>query len=86
MEWGVEPDYIHFLVSLHPDNNISQLVKSFKSASTKAVIAQFPSEFRQTYWKGRSLWGRQKAIISCAGAPLATVMEYVKSQAGVEGE
>ncbi len=25
---GVEPDHIHFLVSLHPDNNISQLVKS----------------------------------------------------------
>jgi len=86
LEWGVEPDHIHFLVSLHPDNNISQLVKSFKSASTKAVIAQFPEEFRKTYWKGRSLWGRQKAIISCGGAPLAIVMEYVKNQAGVEGE
>lgn len=54
LEWGVEPDHIHFLVSLHPDNTISQLVKSFKSASTKVVIAQFPVEFRKTYWKGHS--------------------------------
>lgn len=86
MEWGVEPDHIHFLVSLHPDNNISQLVKSFKSASTKAVIDQFPNEFRATYWKGRSLWGRQKGIVSCGGAPLEIVKAYVRGQAGVDCE
>ena len=83
LEWGVEPDHIHFLVDMHPDNNISQLIKSFKSASTKAVITQFPGEFRKTYWKGRSLWGRQKGIVSCGGAPLEIVKAYVRGQAGV---
>jgi putative transposase len=68
---------------MHPDNNISQLIKSFKSASTKAVIAQFPGEFRKTYWKGRSVWGRQKGIVSCGGAPLEIVKAYVCGQAGV---
>lgn len=83
LEWGVEPDHIHFLVSLHPDNNISQLVKSFKSVSTKVVIAKFPQEFQRTYSRGRSVWGRQKGIVSCGGAPLEIVKEYVRGQAGV---
>jgi putative transposase len=83
LEWGGEPDHIHFLVSLHPDNNISQLVKSFKSVSTKAVIAKFPQDFQRTYRRGRSLWGRQKGIVSCGGAPLEIVKEYVRGQAGV---
>lgn len=82
----VEPDHIHFWVDMYPDNNIPQPVKSFKSTSTKAVIDQFPGEFRKTYWKGRSLWGRQKGMVSCGGAPLDIGFDYVRGQAGVSDE
>ena len=84
LEHGAEPDHIHFLVDLHPDNNISQLVKSWKSVSSKDVMAQFPAEYKKTYWKGRGIWGRQKAIVSCGGAPLDTIKQYVQNQAGVD--
>lgn len=82
-EWGVEPDHIHLLVDLHPDNNISQLIKSFKSVSSKAVKEKFPNEYRKTYWRGSGVWGRQKGIVSCGGAPLEIVKEYVRGQSGV---
>ena len=84
VEWGAEPDHIHFLIDLHPDNNISQLVKSLKSVSTKDIKAQFPTEYKATYWRGSGVWGRQKGIISCGGAPLDIVKQYVQNQAGVD--
>ena len=85
VEWGAEPDHIHFLIDLHPDNNISQLVKSLKSVSTKNIKTKFPAEYKQTYWRGSGVWGRQKGIVSCGGAPLDIVKQYVQNQAGVEG-
>ncbi len=79
IESGAEPDHIHLLVDLHPDNNISQLVKSLKSATSQMVQKEFPAEFARSYW-GTSLWGRQKFIVSCGGAPLEIVQQYIANQ------
>jgi putative transposase len=78
LECGSELDYIHFLVDLHPDNNISTLIKSLKSATSQMVQKEFPNDFRKTYGKGTALWGRQKGIISCGGAPLEIVKKYIQ--------
>ena len=83
LEFGAEPDHIHLLIDLHPDNNISQLIKSFKSATSKMVQSEF-SEHYARYYRRTALWGRQKFIVSCGGAPLEIVKEYVKHQAGTD--
>ena len=83
VEHGAETDLVHFLIDLHPDNNISQLIKSFKSVTSKRIHQKFPTEFRQAFYRGNALWGRQKAVISCGGAPLDTVKRYVQNQADV---
>ncbi|MGL5719872.1 MAG: IS200/IS605 family transposase [Alphaproteobacteria bacterium] len=77
LESGCELDHIHFLIDLHPDNNISILIKSMKSVTAQMILKEFPTEFRKTYKGGTSLWGRQKGIISCGGAPLETVKKYI---------
>jgi putative transposase len=77
LECGSELEHIHFLLDLHPDNNISMLIKSMKSATSQMVQKEFPAEFRKTYGKGTALWGRQKGIISCGGAPLEIVKKYI---------
>jgi putative transposase len=77
LEYGSELDHIHFLIDLHPDNNISMLIKSMKSVSSQIVQQEFPVEFRKTYGSGTSLWGRQKGISSCGGAPLEIVKNYI---------
>lgn len=79
LEGGAEADHIHLLIDLHPDNNISQLVKSLKSETSKMIQTEFESEFRAVYYK-TALWGRQKFIVSCGGAPLKSVQEYIKNQ------
>jgi putative transposase len=79
LESGAEPDQLHLLVDLHPDNNISGLVKSLKSATSQMIQLEFATEFQKTY-RGTALWGRQKFIVSCGGAPLEIIQQYIASQ------
>ena len=36
-EFGGEPDHVHLLIDLHPDNNISDLFASLKSAISRVL-------------------------------------------------
>ena len=77
---GSEPDHIHFLIDLHPDNNISQLIKSIKSVTSKTIRQEFPKRFTDFYRNKRALWGRQKFVVSVGGAPLEIVKQYIENQ------
>jgi putative transposase len=81
-EFSGEPDHVHLLVDLHPDNNISDLVASLKSASSRVIRKEFKSEIDQVYWGKAKLWHDSKCIVSCGGAPLEIVKAYVQNQSG----
>jgi putative transposase len=81
-EFNGEPDHVHLLIDLHPDNNISDLVASLKSASSRILRQQFKEEIDKVYWGKAKLWHDSKCIISCGGAPLEAVKEYIQSQSG----
>ncbi len=81
-EFNGEPDHVHLLIDLHPDNNISDLVASLKSASSRVVRQEFKAEIDKVYWGKAKLWHDSKCIVSCGGAPLDIVKEYVQSQSG----
>lgn len=81
-EFGGEPDHCHLLIDLHPDNNISVLVGSIKSATSRIVRKNHPQEVAKFYGKGKGFWHDGKCIISVGGAPLSVVKQYVKNQAG----
>ncbi|WP_414399194.1 IS200/IS605 family transposase [Synechococcus sp. B60.2] len=42
-----EPDHVHLLIDLQPDNNLSNLVSFLKSASSRILRQQF-GELRRT--------------------------------------
>jgi len=77
-----EPDHVHLLIDLHPDNNISDLVASLKSASSRVVRQEFKAEIDKVYWGRAKLWHDSKCIVSCGDAPIDIVKEYVQSQSG----
>ncbi len=78
-----ESDHIHLLIDLHPDNNISNLVSSLKSASSRIIRKKYPQEIAKFYWgKKRALWHDSKCIISCGGAPLDIIKQYIDNQSG----
>ncbi|PHM06431.1 IS200/IS605 family transposase [Nostoc sp. 'Peltigera malacea cyanobiont' DB3992] len=82
IEFGGEPDHCHLLIDLHPDNNISDLVGSIKSATSRIVRKTYPSEVNKFYGKDKGFWHDGKCIISCGGAPLEVIKHYVASQSG----
>jgi putative transposase len=78
-----EPDHIHILISAHPDNNISNLIGSMKSATSRILRKEFSEEIGKFYWgKNAKLWHDSKCIVSCGGAPLEVVKQYIKDQSG----
>ena len=45
-----EPDHVHLLIDLHPDNNISDLIASLKSASSRILREKYKSTIDKYYW------------------------------------
>jgi putative transposase len=82
-EFNGEPDHVHLLIDLHPNNNISDLVSSLKSASSRVLRQEFKSEIDKFYWGKAKLWHDSKCIISCGGAPLSIIQDYIQNQSGV---
>ncbi|XFA72836.1 IS200/IS605 family transposase [Thermosynechococcaceae cyanobacterium Okahandja] len=82
VEFNGGPDYVHLLIDLHPDNNISDLIASLKSTSSRILRQQFKEEIDKVYWGKAKRWHDSKCIISCGGAPLETLKEYIQSQSG----
>lgn len=81
-EFGGEPDHVHLLIDIHPDNNISALISSLKSASSRILRQEFKAEIDRVYWGKAKLWNDSKCIASCGGAPLEIVKQYIKDQSG----
>jgi len=81
-EYNGEPDHVHLLIDLHPDNNISDLIASLKSASSRILREKYSSQIDQYYWGKAKLWHDSKCIVSCGGAPLETVKKYIQEQSG----
>ena len=78
-----EADHLHLLIDIHPDNNISNLVSSLKSASSRIIRKKYSQEIARYYWgKNAKLWHDSKCIISCGGAPLEVIKEYIDNQSG----
>ncbi|MDJ0616471.1 MAG: IS200/IS605 family transposase [Calothrix sp. MO_192.B10] len=77
-----EPDHVHLLIDLHPDNNISDLIASLKSASSRILRQKYRSQIDKHYWGKAKLWHDSKCVVSCGGAPLQIVKDYIQHQSG----
>ncbi|MEH1805656.1 MAG: IS200/IS605 family transposase [Nostoc sp.] len=77
-----EDNHVHLLIDVHPDNNISQLIGSLKSASSRIIRKEFQDYLKQYYWKEKdpSFWTDAYSVNSVGGAPLEIVKEYIRSQ------
>lgn len=82
-EFNGESDHVHLLIDLHPSNNISNLLASLKSASSRILREKYTDYIAKFYWgKNAKLWHDSKCIVSCGGAPLKIVKQYIQEQSG----
>lgn len=77
-----EPDHVHLLIALNPKVDPSKLVNNLKTVTSRIIRKEFSDHVKKFYWKP-VFWNRSYCIITCGGAPLTVLKQYIENQAGV---
>ena len=83
IEFNGEPDHIHLLIELNPKIAPSIFVNNLKTVSSRLIRRDFLSHLKKYYWKDPVFWGRSYCILTCGGAPLSVIQQYIEQQPGV---
>lgn len=78
-EFETDHDHAHLLVTYPPKIALSTLVMSLKTISSMRVRAHRWPEVTSALW-GNHFWSPSYAVVSCGGAPQATVAQYIRDQ------
>lgn len=79
IEFSGETDHVHLLVDFHPDNNLSVLVGSLKSASSRIIQKEF-SVHLSAFYRKSVFWSSSYYVASTGGAPIEKIKQYIQSQ------
>ena len=83
IEFNGEPDHIHLLIELNPKIAPSIFVNNLKTVSSRLIRRDFLSHLKKYYWKDPVFWSRSYCILTCGGAPLSVIQQYIEQQPGV---
>ncbi|HAS7809004.1 TPA: IS200/IS605 family transposase [Vibrio cholerae] len=83
LECNGEPDHLHLLISANPKIQPSKMVNSLKTATSRLVRKEFSEHLKQFYWEP-VFYSRSYCLVSCRGAPLDIVKQYLEQQEGFE--
>ena len=84
LEFNGEADHVHLLISVNPKVQPSKLVNNLKTVSSRLIRKEFAEHLNQIYRGKPIFWSRSYCIISCGGAPLSVLKQYIQQQAEVE--
>lgn len=76
-----EKDHVHLLVEIPPKLSVSQMVNALKGVSSRMLRKSYPQ-----LKKYKSLWSPSYFCVSCGGAPINAIEEYIQNQSTPEGE
>jgi putative transposase len=83
IEVNGEPDHVHLLISLPPNLDLSRFVNNLKTTTSRLIRKEFAAEVSRVYRKP-VFWSRTYCVISCGGAPLSVIKQYIEQQAAPE--
>ena len=83
LEFNGESDHVHLLLSLTPRFQPFIIVNNLKTFSYRLIRRDFGEHIAKFYSKP-VLWSRSYCIISCGGAPLSVIKQYIEQQAATE--
>ncbi|MDP7732669.1 MULTISPECIES: IS200/IS605 family transposase [Mycobacterium] len=75
-----EADHVHLLVSHPPTLAISTLVQRLKGRTAYAVRREYTGACVRARMRGH-LWSPSYFAVSCGGAPLSIIKQYIDGQA-----
>ncbi len=83
LECNGEPDHLHLLISANLKIQPSKMVNSLKTATSRLVRKAFSEHLGKFYWKP-VFYSRSYCLVSCGGAPLEIVKQYLDQQQGFD--
>src|SRR5215218_1264586 len=83
IECNGEADHVHLLMSLSPTVQVSTFVNNLKTVSSRLIRKEFGRELSRWYRKP-VFWSRSYCVISCGGAPLSVLRQYIEQQPALE--
>ena len=79
IEFGGEDNHIHLMVSVHPKIAVSNLVGKLKGKSSYMIRREYWEHIKPMLW-GNHFWSPSYCVVSCGGASLDVVKEYINNQ------
>ena len=79
IEFGGEDDHVHILVNVPPKLSVANLVGKLKGKSSYLLRKEYWQHLKKKLW-GNHLWSPSYCVVSCGGAPLDIVKQYVLDQ------
>jgi len=83
IEFNGEPDHVHLLFEVPPQVELSKLVNTLKTVSSRLVRKNHSEYLKKYYWKP-VFWSRSYCILTTGGATIEIIEKYIKSQAGIK--
>lgn len=80
VEFNGEDDHVHLLLSLNPKVQLSVFVNNMKTVSSRLLRKEFAAQLKKFYWSKPVLWSRSYCILTCGGAPLSIIKQYIEQQ------
>jgi REP-associated tyrosine transposase len=80
VEFNGETDHVHLLVGYPPTLAISVLAQRLKGRTAHALRREFTGVCVRARMRGH-LWSPSYFAVSCGGAPLAIIKQYIDGQA-----
>jgi len=78
-EFNGEEDHVHLLLSIPPKIAISNFISKLKGKSSYFLRKEFKIELAPKLW-GKHLWSPSYCLVSCGGAPLDIIRNYIEEQ------
>ena len=80
IEFNGESDHVHLLFQYLPQHQLSKLVNSMKTATSRVLSKQFESELAKVYWGKKVVWSGSYYVSSCGGVTVDRLKEYIEEQ------
>lgn len=79
IEMNGEADHVHILFDAPPQIQLSKIINSFKTVSSRYVRKDFPRELAPFYWKPY-FWSQSYMVLTTGGATIEVVKKYIENQ------
>lgn len=78
IEFNGEENHVHLLFQYHPGIELSKLVNSVKTVTSRRLRSEFEERVNSFYYKD-VLWNGSYFIASCGGVTVSALKKYIEN-------